>query len=609
MCGIVGYIGKKNPKEILYSGLSKLEYRGYDSAGISILDSEQNNIVTKKAVGKLINLGQEIKDLDVPGTVGIGHTRWATHGKPCKRNSHPHLSASKEISLVHNGIIENYSELKDQLIGRGHQFLSETDTEVIVHLIEENYTGDLFETVKKVIPMLEGAYAIGVITSREPDRLITARKGSPLVIGLGETENFIASDVPAILEYTKDVIFLDDGELAELTREGVKIFDLEGKPKEKEVTKITWSVEAAEKGGYEHFMLKETHEQARVIEDTLRGKILGDRFTFDEINLTDEEIKTINRIYIVACGTAMHAGLVGKYIIESQLRIPVEVEVASEFRYKNPILSKNDLVILVSQSGETADTLAGLREAKKYGAKTLGVINVVGSTIAREADMVIYTNAGPEIGVASTKAFIAQIVAMYAFTGFLGEKQGILDKDARNKIIKNLKKIPNFVRTILEDDTNIQEAAKLFDNVGSTMFIGRNFNVPIALEGALKLKEISYIHAEGYAAGELKHGPIALIDDNCPTVALATNSSTYEKVKSNIEEIKARGGVIISVASEGNTDIGAISDAVLFVPEIEELFSPILNVIPLQLLSYYAAKNRGLDVDKPRNLAKSVTVE
>lgn len=599
MCGIVGYIGDREPKSILYDGLAKLEYRGYDSAGISILE-DNGTINTQKSVGRLMNLGEILKDVEMKGKMGIGHTRWATHGKPSTVNSHPHLSGDGKISLVHNGIIENYAELRKELKAKGHIFLSETDTEVIVHLIEEYYTGDLFETVKNIIPMLDGAYAIGVFTQDDPKRLITARKGSPLVIGIGENENLIASDIPAILEHTNKVIFLDDGELAELTRDEVRIYDLEGNPKEKEITEITWSLEASEKGGYDHFMLKEIFEQPKAINDTLKAKI--------EIDLTDKEIEEIARIHIVACGTSWHAGLVGKAIIEQELRIPVEVEVASEFRYKNPIVTDKDLVILISQSGETADTLAGLREAKKHGAKAIGIINVVGSTISREADGTFYTNAGPEIGVASTKAFVAQLTALYKFAAYLGRKRGMSEQRA-DYILDGVAKLPNIVETILDEAEYIKGKKEMFKDVNSTMFIGRGINTAIALEGALKLKEISYIHAEGYASGELKHGPIALIDANCPTVAIATKSVVYEKTKSNIEEVRARSGEVLTVATVGDKEAKNYSSEVIFVPEVDELFSPVINVIPLQILSYYVAVDRGVDVDKPRNLAKSVTVE
>ncbi|MEI6857456.1 glutamine--fructose-6-phosphate transaminase (isomerizing) [Psychrilyobacter sp.] len=608
MCGIVGYVGTKETKDILYSGLSKLEYRGYDSAGISIL-SDEGLMKTFKSVGKLVNLGEIIKDKEILGHVGIGHTRWATHGVPSTRNSHPHNSQGDKLSLVHNGIIENYAELRGKLKNKGYKFLSDTDTEVIVHLLTDNYTGDLLESVFKILPILDGTYALGVISSDQPDLLVAARKGSPLVIGLGTEEKYIASDVPAILEYTDRVIFLEDGDVASLKKDEIKIWDLERNEKTIEETKIEWSLEAAEKGGYEHFTLKEIHEQPAVIAETLKGKIEGDSAIIDEITLTEEELKNITKIHMVACGTSYHAALIGKYMIEQELRIPVEVEVASEFRYKNPIIAKTDLVILISQSGETADTLAGLREAKKSGAKTIGIINIMGSTISREADGTIYINAGLEIGVASTKAFVSQLIALYILTLYLGEKKEILDVERRRYIIENLRKLPNIVEKILEIEEDIKKKSSILDGVVSSIFIGRNINTAIAYEGALKLKEISYIHAEGYQSGELKHGPIALINEDCPLIAIATKSDTYDKMKSNIEEVRARGGRVLAVATIGDLEIAKISDEVIYIPEIDELFSPVINVIPLQILSYYAAISRNVDVDKPRNLAKSVTVE
>jgi len=608
MCGIVGYIGEKSPKDVLYSGLSKLEYRGYDSAGISILGKDKK-IETFKSVGKLANLGELLKDKQLLGHIGIGHTRWATHGIPSTKNSHPHNSSESKLSLVHNGIIENYAELREKLVTKGYEFLSDTDTEVIVHLLDDNYTGDLVESVFKILPILEGAYAIGVISSEEPDLLVAARKGSPLVIGLGENEKYIASDVPAILEYTDKVIFLEDGDVASLKQDEIKIWDLGRKEKSTEETKIEWDLEAAEKGGYEFFTLKEIHEQPRVIAETLKGKIKGNSAIVEEMTLTREELENITKIHMVACGTSYHAALVGKAIIEQELRIPVEVEVASEFRYKNPIINKTDLVILISQSGETADTLAGLREAKKKGAKAIGIINVMGSTISREADGTIYTNAGLEIGVASTKAFVAQLIALYILTLYIGEKKNILDEKRRDYIVKNLNRLPNMVEQVLDTEEDIKLKTKVLDSARSSMFIGRNINTAIAYEGALKLKEISYIHAEGYQSGELKHGPIAMISEECPLVAIATKSSTYEKVKSNIEEVRARSGKILTLATLGDKEISKISDEVIYLPEIDELFSPVINVVPLQIIAYYAAINRGVDVDKPRNLAKSVTVE
>ena len=607
MCGIVGYIGDKAPKSILYSGMAKLEYRGYDSAGIAIL--EDGEIKVRREVGKLCVLGEELAKEKIGGNIGIGHTRWATHGKPTVANAHPHLDCKGEIVLVHNGIIENYRELKEELTKKGHKFLSETDTEVIVHLIEEYYTGNLFAAVKKAAKYLEGAYAIAVYTKNEADKIVVARKGSPLVIGLGKGENLIASDIPAVLEYTKNVIFLDDGELAIVEKDKVTVTDMEGNPKTKEIKVIDWSVEMAEKNGYKHFMLKEIYEQPRVVEDTLRGKITDSSVNLEEMKLSDEELKSVEKINIVACGTSYHAGLVGKYILEKKLRIPVEVDVASEFRYKDPILNSKNLVIVISQSGETADTLAALREAKKKGAKVIGIINVVGSTITRESDGTIYTIAGPEMGVASTKAFVSQLIALYLLLVYLGEKREALSEIERKDIIDNLKMIPEMIDEVLKRDGEILKASEEFKDVHSLMYIGRNLNYPIALEGALKLKEISYIHAEGYPAGELKHGPIALIEEKVPTVAIAVKGDTYDKMISNIQEIKARSGKIIAVATDGDNKINDFADVVLRVHEIDELYSPILTVLPLQLLGYHIADKRGLDVDKPRNLAKSVTVE
>jgi glutamine---fructose-6-phosphate transaminase (isomerizing) len=607
MCGIVGYIGDKAPKSILYSGMAKLEYRGYDSAGVAIL--EDGEIKVRREVGKLCVLGEELAKEKIGGNIGIGHTRWATHGKPTVANAHPHLDCKGEIVLVHNGIIENYRELKEELTKKGHKFLSETDTEAIVHLIEEYYTGNLFAAVGKAAKYLEGAYAIAVYTKKEPDKIVVARKGSPLVIGLGVGENLIASDIPAVLEYTKNVIFLDDGEMAIVEKDKVTITDMEGNKKEKAVKVIDWTVEMAEKNGYKHFMLKEIYEQPRVVEDTLRGKITETSVNLEEMKLSDAELKGVEKINIVACGTSYHAGLVGKYILEKKLRIPVEVDVASEFRYKDPIVNNKNLVILISQSGETADTLAALREAKKKGAKVIGIINVVGSTITRESDGTIYTNAGPEMGVASTKAFVSQLIALYLLMVYLGEKREVLSVQERKEIIDNLKTIPEMIDEVLKRDGEILKASEEFKDVHSLMYIGRNLNYPIALEGALKLKEISYIHAEGYPAGELKHGPIALIEEKVPTVAIAVKGETYDKMISNIQEIKARSGKIIAVATDGDHKINDFADVVLRVHEVDELYSPILTVLPLQLLGYHIADKRGLDVDKPRNLAKSVTVE
>ncbi len=607
MCGIVGYAGLREPKGILLEGLEKLEYRGYDSAGIAIC-SRDNEIIREKEVGRLENLRKLCEKRDFDGQIGIGHTRWATHGVPSKKNSHPHLSGDK-IALVHNGIIENYSELREELKEKGYEFLSETDSETVVHLLDYYYKGDMLEALEKVVDRLDGTYALSIINREKEEDIYFARKGSPLVIGLGEGENFLASDMTAILKYTNKIVFVEDDNIGRLTKDTLNIYDIDGREVEVEVEEIEFSIEASEKGGYEDFMLKEIFEQDRVIEDTLRGKIKDDKVIIDEFEISDEEVKKLGKIHIVACGTSYYAGLIGKNIIEKWIRLGVEVHFASEFRYGDPIVGEDDLVLLISQSGETADTLAGLREAKGKGAKAFGIINVLGSTISREADGTLYTNAGPEIGVASTKAFTSQLIALYLFTLFLGEKRNMLGSNERKEIIDSLKGLSSKVKEVFLLEDEIREKAKLFEGVSSTMYIGRNINYPIALEGALKLKEISYIHAEAYPSGELKHGPIALIEDACPTVAIGTDSSTYEKVKSNIEEIRARSGRVLGFGTIGNTDLKDICTEVIYLPRVEEEFSPVVNVVALQLLSYYVAKNRGLDVDKPRNLAKSVTVE
>lgn len=607
MCGIVGYAGLREPKGILLEGLEKLEYRGYDSAGIAIC-SRGNEIIREKEVGRLENLRRLCEKREFDGQIGIGHTRWATHGVPSKKNSHPHLSGDK-IALVHNGIIENYSELREELKEKGYEFLSETDSETVVHLLDYYYKGDMLEALGKVVDRLDGTYALSIINRENKEDIYFARKGSPLVIGLGEGENFLASDMTAILKYTNKIVFVEDDNIGRLTKDSLNIYDIGGREVEVEVEEIEFSIEASEKGGYEDFMLKEIFEQDRVIEDTLRGKIKDDKVIIDEFKISDEEVKKLGKIHIVACGTSYYAGLIGKNIIEKWIRLGVEVHFASEFRYGDPIVGKDDLVLLISQSGETADTLAGLREAKGKGAKAFSIINVLGSTISREADGTLYTNAGPEIGVASTKAFTSQLIALYLFTLFLGEKRNMLGSNERKKIIDSLKGLSFKVKEVFLLEDEIREKAKIFDGVSSTMYIGRNINYPIALEGALKLKEISYIHAEAYPSGELKHGPIALIEDTCPTVAIGTDSSTYEKVKSNIEEIRARSGRVLGFGTIGNTDLKDICTEVIYLPRVEEVFSPVVNVVALQLLSYYVAKNRGLDVDKPRNLAKSVTVE
>ncbi len=609
MCGIVGYIGKKDAIKILIDGLKRLEYRGYDSAGIAVLQDGQ--VQLRRSAGKLSNLEDTVRDNPLTGTVGIGHTRWATHGKPSEENAHPHTDCSGDLVVVHNGIIENYHLLKKQLIQEGHTFKSETDTEVVAHLLEKHYQGDLHKALQDTIKELEGSYALGVISKKDPTTIVAARNGSPLILGVGEGEYFIASDAPAILQHTKKVIYLDDGDSARLTVAGIFIYNKEGQEIKKKVNVLTWDPVMAEKAGYKHFMLKEIFEQPQVILDTFRGRVIpeeGEVF-LEEVKLENDYVQSINKIFVVACGTSYHAGMVGKYLFEDYLRIPSEVDIASEFRYRNPIIDSKTLVIVISQSGETADTLAGLREAKAKGSKVLSICNVVGSTITREADGTIYTHAGPEIGVASTKAFTAQLTALYIILLYLGRTRGIMSQEEARTIIEKLMHIPSQVERILEQDEKIVKISQDFFQKANFLYLGRNVNYPIALEGALKLKEISYIHAEGYPAGEMKHGPIALIDENMPILAIATKCKTYEKVLSNIEEARARNGIVIILATEGDESIKKKGEYVFFVPETLEILSPLLNVIPLQLLAYHIAERRGCDVDQPRNLAKSVTVE
>ncbi|MCX5773791.1 MAG: glutamine--fructose-6-phosphate transaminase (isomerizing) [Fusobacteria bacterium] len=605
MCGIVGYIGDNKAKDVVIEGLEKLEYRGYDSAGIAVL--KDGNLFVEREVGKLSELKNLIRNKDLMSNIAIGHTRWATHGEPSVANAHPHTSTGYDIAVVHNGIIENFMELREMLSKKGHVFRSATDTETIVHLIADYYIDNLEIAVIKALEELEGAYAIAVVSKHEPDRIIVARKGSPLIIGVGEHENIIASDVTATLKYTDKVVYLNDGEVAVVKADSVKLMNSNGVELPLDIKIVDWDISAAEKLGYKHFMLKEIFEQPEVIINTLRGKIYSEQVEIKEISA--EILHGIKRVSVIACGTSFHAGLVGKYIIEEELRIPVSLDVASEFRYRNPIIEEDTLYLVVSQSGETADTLAALREVKAHGAKVIGIVNVVGSTIAREANGVIYTNAGPEIGVASTKAFIAQLVSFYLLMLQIGRIQEKISKGKEREYIKILEKIPNQIENILKNHLYIQSVSKSLTFVKSIMYVGRNINYPIALEGALKLKEISYIHAEGYQAGELKHGPIALIDEFTPSVAVCVKGSTYAKTLSNIQEIKARKGKVIIIATEGDDKIKNEGMDVLYIPEISELFSPLLTVIYMQLIAYYVAEIKGLDVDKPRNLAKSVTVE
>ena len=607
MCGIIGYIGEKQAYPILIDGLSKLEYRGYDSAGIALLDEDQLEIV--KSVGRLRKLEEKIGEQVPFGTMGIGHTRWATHGRPCDQNAHPHSDCTGEYVVIHNGIIENYHSLREWLRAEGHIFRSETDTEVLSHLVEQYFRGDLKEAVRQVMEKVSGSYALVVMSERDPHRLICARKDSPLVIGLGEGENFIASDIPALLKYTRKTIILEDGELAEVSRDDV-IVENHGKLLTKKVFYVEWDVVAAEKDGYEHFMLKEIHEQPKAIRDTLRSRITADGLVnLAELNLAEDEIWQLRKVVMVACGTAYHAGLVGKYVFEKLLRLPVEVDVASEFRYRNPLLGEDTLVVVISQSGETADTLAAMRLAKEKGSPVVAITNVVGSTVSREAGRVIYTWAGPEIAVASTKAYITQLIVLYLVALQIGQTAGLIPEVEIVAMTVALKKLPMDVAGIIAKEEIIKKFAGRIKGWEDTFFIGRGLDYAVALEGSLKLKEISYIHAEAYPAGELKHGTLALITENIPVIALATQPELYEKMWSNIKEVKARDAYVLAIVNEGDNETGKEVDDVFEIPATNSLFSPVLTVIPLQLLSYYASVMRGCDVDKPRNLAKSVTVE
>ena len=610
MCGIIGYIGKKEALPILIEGLKRLEYRGYDSAGVALVSNGKLDI--KKAKGKILEFEKKLKKDSFASSVGIAHTRWATHGEPSEKNAHPHFDCHKKIALAHNGIIENYNTLKELLKREGHKFISETDTEVIVHLIEKYYEGNLEKAVQKALHQVEGAYAIAVVAKEEPGKIVAARNGSPLVVGLGEDEYFVASDVAPLLNHTKKVIYLDDKEMVVLTQEGCRTLTIKNTEINKKVEEIKWDLAKLEKADFSHYMLKEIFEQPETITNAFRGRLNAKHgiVKLGGIMRLNEYLTGINRIIITACGTSWHAGLVAEYIIEELTGLPVEVEYASEFRYRHPVVDKKILVIVISQSGETADTLAALREAKKRGAKVMGIVNAVGSTIARETDGGIYIHAGPEIGVASTKAFTSQITAFYLLSVYLS---GLLGKasEKRDKILlKALEKIPEQVKKILKKSDEIKKLAEKFVNTNNFLYLGRGYNFPVALEGALKLKEISYIHAEGYPAAEMKHGPIALIDEKMPVVFIATGNSTiYEKIMSNIEEVKARKGIVICVATEGDKEIEKIADHVIYIPKTEEMLVPLLSVIPLQLLAYHLAVLRGCHVDQPRNLAKSVTVE
>ncbi len=609
MCGIVGYIGAQEATPIILEGLKKLEYRGYDSAGICILTADQADI--RRSEGKLVNLERLIMAKPLAGSIGIGHTRWATHGRPSEINAHPHQAGS--IIVVHNGIIENYLQLKEMLKGLGHEFRSETDTEVISHLIDERLkeSGNFETAARRALQELRGAYAVCILCEQEPGTLIAAKQGSPMVVGLGEGEYFVASDIPAILAHTRQMVFMEDGEMA-IFRDGIPAFStVAGEPLAKKPRHIDWSPLMAEKGGYKHFMLKEIFEQPRAVQDTITGRLLGEDgdVLLEEMKLSAAELKEVTRVCIVACGTSWHSALVGKFLIEEHCRIPVEVDIASEFRYRKPVIDGKTLLLVISQSGETADTLAALREAKKLGAKTAAICNVVDSSIAREAHGVLYTHAGPEIGVASTKAFVTQLVALYLFTIKFGRSIGRIDKEKGRTMIASLIKVPGLLEKSLELNPEVERVAKRYMNARDFLYLGRGNNYPIALEGALKLKEISYIHAEGYPAGEMKHGPIALIDEEMPVVILVPKNSTYEKVVSNMEEVIARGGRVIAICSQDDAEVRAKAEEVLEVPSAGEDLTPILMSIPLQLLAYHVAVLKGTDVDQPRNLAKSVTVE
>ena len=620
MCGIVGYVGNKQVVPLIIDGLRKLEYRGYDSAGIAVVDDQQH-LELRRAEGKLRNLEECIRLNPLDGNYGIGHTRWATHGRPTEENAHPHRDQSGKVVVVHNGIIENYLSLKERLASNGSTFKTETDTEVVAHLIghykeEENLS--LEDAVRKAVKELRGIFALSIISVDEPDTIIAVREGPPVVVGLGDGEFFVASDIPPILQHTRDVFFLGDREIAVLTKDSVRVTDFDGSVIEPKQQRITWDPIMAEKGGFKHFMLKEIYEQPRAVRDTVQGRVSLDtgKVYLDEMDISAEDFRTLTSIKIAACGTSWHAALAGKYMVEKLARVPVDVDYASEFRYRDPVLTENDLLIVISQSGETADTIAAMREARQAGCKVLAVCNVQGSMIHREADGTILTHAGPEIGVASTKAFTAQMVALYLFALYLGQLRETISADEGKKLVQDLAELPLKIEQLLNDADSIEELSKEFFRVQDFLYLGRGINFTVALEGALKLKEISYIHAEGYPAGEMKHGPNALIDEKLPVVVVNTREEgnaaselRYEKTHSNIVEVKARDGIVISVLTEGDQMSSKVSDHVIEVPETSDLLGPVLSVVPLQLLSYHIAVRRGCDVDQPRNLAKSVTVE
>ena len=624
MCGIVGYVGKKSVVPVIIEGLRRLEYRGYDSAGIAVAGNGEG-LQLRRAEGKLRNLEEAIRLKPIEGSYGIGHTRWATHGRPTEENAHPHRDCTGKIVVVHNGIVENYLSLKKKLIEEGHKFTTETDTEIIAHLVEKYSTKSgngrrptLEDAVRQTVKQLNGVFALAVISTDDPNKIVAARNGPPVVIGLGNDEYFVASDVPAILHHTRDIFFLADGDMAVVTRDGVQLTDFAGKPVVRQVQHVTWDPILAEKGGFKHFMLKEIYEQPRAVRDTTLGRVSQDtgHIFLEQMEISEAEFRVAAKINILACGTSWHAGQAGKFMIETLARVPVAVDYASEWRYRNPIVNPDTITLVISQSGETADTIAAQREAKAKGSKTLAICNVVGSMITREAAGTIYTHAGPEIGVASTKAFTGQLTALYIFAMYLAQVRGVMTAEQARTSMQELTRIPAKLENILTHDEACDDLAKRYQKVHDFLFLGRGIHYPIALEGALKLKEISYIHAEGYPAGEMKHGPNALIDENLPVVIIATRDVSnpdsvlrYEKTISNLKEVKARSGVVIALATEGDEEIKEAADHVLYIPPAPEELSPILEIVPLQLLAYHIAVRRGCDVDQPRNLAKSVTVE
>ena len=609
MCGIVGYLGNRQAEPILFEGLRRLEYRGYDSAGLCVISAD-GDMGYIRVVGNLDALEAALVGSDLGGTVGIGHTRWATHGPPTERNAHPHLDCKGDIGVVHNGIIENFVQLRSELESKGHVFRSQTDTETIAHLIEENYQGDLSEALRLSLLRVEGAFAVVAVHREQPDVMVAARRDSPMALGIGDDEYFIASAVPAFLGSTRCVLFMEDNELLTVDRGGYCLTDLEGRELTRQITEVDWDLDAAEKGGFEHFMLKEIYEQPTALADTIRDKFdSSGEVAFDELSLTAEQARALRRIVIVACGTAFHAGLLAKYLFERWVSLPVEIEIASEFRYRNLVVNQEDLVVAVSQSGETMDTLAGVREANRRGARVIAVVNTVGSQMTREAEGVIYTHAGPEIGVAATKTFTSQMAAIYMLAMYLGRLRGAVSDERYSRVVEELKVMPSKMEEALAEERSVLECARKYYQRDDFLFLGRSVGYPIAMEGALKLKEISYIHAEGYPAGEMKHGPIALLDGDVPVVVIATRDSVYEKIVSNIEEVRARGAPVLAVATRGDAQIAQICDDVITVPETREMLYPLLTVIPLQLLAYHIAKLKGRNVDQPRNLAKTVTVE